>query len=72
MTDSTITLNGQQAAVHFAAIDVAIANAKDVLERNSKQSQPYRGAVANLLAQYEQERVRLTAAFPVLVNGNAT
>jgi hypothetical protein len=69
MTDQTLTINATQAAVLHAALDIAITETELVLARNSKQSKPYRAAVATLLAQYRAERVRLAAVFPELKGG---
>jgi hypothetical protein len=67
-TNGSAPIDSKRAAVIYTAIELAIANVKDVLERNTKQSAPYRSAMTLQLAEYEAEKARLAAQFPVLAN----
>lgn len=68
---SPITIDGQRAAVIYTALELAIGDVTDLLERNTKASAPYKGALAIQLAAYKAEKARLAGEFPVLVNAAA-
>lgn len=65
-TNGSAPLDGKRAAVLYTALELAIGDVEQTIERNTKAAAPYRGAMLIQLAAYKAERARLADEFPVL------
>jgi hypothetical protein len=59
-------IDTKRATVLYTALNLAIADVRDVLASDTKSSRPYRDAMKFQLAEYEAEQNRLAQAFPEL------
>lgn len=70
MTNEALTINGNQAAVLYAALEKAVEVVEQLATRSSARQ--FKGALAIELSAYKHEQARLAAAFPTLTDtGNA-